>query len=133
MTTNRLRAIGATTAALFVAGSVLAAVPAEAKGTGVVAKSGHCSARTLYKLKAKPSNGRLEAEFQVDSNRNRQVWSYTLRDNGTLISSGRRTTLAPSGSFTVRRLLTNRVGVDHIVAIAKNVRTGEVCRATIAI
>jgi hypothetical protein len=132
-TTRRLRTLAATTAALFVAGTALAAVPAEAKGNGAVTKSGHCTSRSVYKLKAKPSNGRLETEFEVDSNRNGQVWTYTLRDNGVLVSSGRRTTVAPSGSFSVRRIHANRVGVDRIVAVAKNVRTGEVCRASIAI
>ena len=39
-------------------------------------------------------------------------WTVTLRRNGTLAASTKATTKAPSGSFTVRRRLTNGSGTD---------------------
>ena len=52
--------------------------------------------------------------------------------NGSLSASGTRTTLAPSGAFTVRRLVLNRAGSDSIVFRATNVRSGEVCRGALS-
>ena len=57
-----------------------------------------------------------------------QVWTVVIRDNGNLVFRGDRTTLAPSGSFGVRRVVTNLAGSDNVVARATNAQTGEVCR-----
>lgn len=96
-------------------------------GGGDVRTSGPCSAQSDWKMKAKPDNGRIELEFEVDSNRVGQTWSVRITDNGVQIFSGNRVTQAPSGSFEVRRLTANRVGVDHFVGTARNAATGEVC------
>jgi hypothetical protein len=132
-TSTRTRILGATAAALVLVGGVAVTGPASAKASGVVAKSGDCSGLTNWKLKAKPRNGVLEVEFEVDSNRNGQVWAYTLRHDGRLTATGRRTTVAPSGSFTVSRRMIDAAGAHRITATAKNVRTGEICRAAIVI
>ena len=50
-----------------------------------------------------------------------------VNDNGVRVFTGRRTTRAPSGSFSLERRLTNRAGADRIVAVARNLRTGERC------
>lgn len=94
-------------------------------------KRGSCSATTDWKLKAKPRDGRMEVEFEVDSNRNGQRWTYTLRHDGVVEASGTRTTRAPSGSFSVERRLPNAPGVHTFRATAKNLRTGETCRASL--
>lgn len=116
-------------AALTLTSLVAVAGPVAAKD-GDVIRRGQCTAASTWKLKLSPENGRIEVEFQVDQNRNNRPWNVRLSDNGTLAWSGSRTTQAPSGAFTVRRLITNRVGADRIVARAVNPRTGEVCRGT---
>jgi hypothetical protein len=50
-----------------------------------------------------------------------------------VVASGTKKTLAPSGSFTVNRLLTDRAGSDTILAKATNAATGEVCTATLTV
>lgn len=97
-----------------------------------VKRSGTCTRNSSAKIKLSPENGRIETEFEVDQNRNGVTWRVTLRRNGNIVARTRATTHAPSGSFTVRRLLGNRAGRDTIAARAKS-PSGEVCtaRATI--
>ena len=102
-------------------------------GTPVVSVTGHCSIHSTSKLKAKHDGSRIEVEFQVDQNRNNRIWNVRIWDDGHRVFTGARRTLAPSGSFTVRRLISNRAGLDTIVARAVNTRTGEVCRATLKV
>lgn len=124
-------------AALVVAGSLLtltagvaAASPASAKGKArVVQSSGVCSNGAHWKLKAKADDSRLEVEFEVDTNRNGQRWAVKLRDNGATVYSGTRTTGAPSGSFSLERLIANRAGADVITATAT--RGSATCRGKI--
>jgi len=128
---TRTTALSTVAALAVVAGGVAVSAPAEAKSRVVSARA-HCTTtHTVGSLKAKASNGLIEVEFQVDSNRNGQRWTYTIRRNGALKASGARLTLAPSGSFTVAKRISNAAGVDRIVAVAKNTRTGEVCTATV--
>lgn len=96
--------------------STLAAPAAFAKGGGVTSR-GTCATGT-WKLKAAHDSGRIQVEFEVDTNRVGQVWAVRLSDNGVLVFSGNQTTTAPSGSFTVRRLITDRAGTDAIKATA---------------
>lgn len=102
-------------------------------GAPVVSVAGHCSVHSTSKLKAKHDGSRIEVEFQVDQNRNNRIWDVRIWDDGHRVFTGTRRTLAPSGSFAVRRLIPNRVGADRIVARAVNTRTGEVCRATLKV
>jgi hypothetical protein len=113
-------------------GAVMAiAVPgiASAKGGGVTVK-GKCTAASSSKLTVKPDDGRIETDFEVDQNVVGAVWKVTISDNGTVVARATATTTAPSGSFTVRRLIPNRAGTDKVTARAKNVSTGEICSAT---
>ena len=87
-----------------IAGTVLAASMALAPaaiasgGGGGTSVNGVCSGSSSSKLKVKPDNGRLEVEFEVDSNKVGQNWNVRLFDNGTRFFAGTRTTMAPSGS-----------------------------------
>lgn len=100
-------------------------------GNDGVRRSGACSPSSSWKLKAKPRNGRLETEFEVDQNRSGVQWHFKLRLNGTKVAEGNRVTKPPSGSFTVERRLANPAGTDKISAVAT--RRGETCRASLSI
>ena len=122
--------VGATFAATLLAGAL--AGPALAQGgRGDVRASGHCSAASTWKIKAKPDNGRLQLEMEVDSNRVGQTWSVAVTDNAVRVFSGNRVTSAPSGSFNVRVLAANRAGTDTITGTARNLSTGERCTGTV--
>jgi hypothetical protein len=118
----------------LIAGLVVLASTATAAGTkggrGIV-KSGTCSASSTWKLKAKSDDGRIETEFEVDQNRVGKRWRVTLVRNGSTVFRGIRTTLAPSGSFSVNRLLAASAGT-RIVATAKALTSGETCRGAIS-
>ncbi len=109
----------------------LGATGAQAKGGDDVRRSGSCSGSTDWKLKVKPDNGRLQVEYEVDSNVAGQTWSVRITDNGTKVFAGQRMTAGRSGSFTVQRRTANRAGADKLVATATNAATGETCRGTL--
>ena len=109
------------------------AAPASASGGDATRVSGRCTGTTVWKLKAKARDGGLEAEFEVDSNRNGQAWSVRIDQNGATVFTGNRTTRPPSGSFSVERTLVDNAGADRIVAIAANPRTGERCRGVLTV
>lgn len=113
---------------------LFAASPASAKDgddDGRVIKRGDCSGASNWKLKAKPNDGGLEVEFEVDQNRNGVKWNVALRRNGKTVARGTRTTRAPSGSFDFERTIGNPRGTDTISAVAT--RAGETCRASLRI
>jgi hypothetical protein len=105
---------------------------ASAKG-GDVKAAGKCSGGSVWKLKAGARDGGIETEFEVDSNVNGQIWSVQIADNGVQVFVGNRTTVAPSGSFSVQRRIVNRVGTDSIRASGTNARTGERCSGTVTV
>lgn len=109
--------------------TTLAAAPMTvgAKDGDVIAR-GSCTARSDWKLKLSPENGRIEVEFEVDQNRNGQRWNVKMKRNGKAFWRGTRTTRPPSGSFEVRRLARNGAGAERIVVRARNASSGEVCR-----
>jgi hypothetical protein len=113
-------------AALVVGGTAL---PAAAKD-GDVVKRAACGGKSVTKLKLSPEGRRIEAEFEVDSNRNGQRWSVAISRNGTEAVSRTAVTKAPSGSFTVRALLIDTSGRETVRGLARNRATGEVCRVT---
>ncbi|HET7278754.1 MAG TPA: hypothetical protein VFJ22_11785 [Dermatophilaceae bacterium] len=128
MKTSRSVILAATACAAL--STLVTIAPAQASGgTTAVATSGSCSATSTWKLKAKPELdlGTIQIEFSVDSNKVGQIWAVRLADNTTTVFSGHRTTLAPSGSFTVKRLTADQAGTDLIRARATNPATGEVC------
>jgi hypothetical protein len=94
--------------------------------------AGRCTGGATAKLKAKHDDGRLEAEFEVDQNRNGVTWRVVLRRNGDVAVSTRATTRAPSGSFSVERKLTDGPGTDRISARATS-PSGQVCTASVSV
>ena len=121
-----------TTIALVAA---VAAATAAVAAPGALAKDGDlrikgtCSSAATSKLKLSAEDGGIEVEFEVDQNRNGVPWKVTLRRNGALVTSTTATTRAPSGSFTVRRVVANTPGgPDRIVAVATS-PGGATCRA----
>lgn len=119
----------------FAALGGLAAQPALAShgGGSDVRVAGSCSAGSTAKLKAKPDDGRLQIEFEVDSNKVGQTWAVSITDNTVGVFAGNRVTTAPSGSFEAKVLAPNRAGTDSIVTAARNVATGERCTASLRI
>jgi hypothetical protein len=133
ITGSRLRRISAAGGAGFMALALLAtpaSTLARNGGGGAITHAGVCSANSTSKIKIKPDNGKIEVEFEVDQNRNNRTWHVVLKDNGTVFFSGNRTTHAPSGSFSVSKLVANGAGTDKITARAVNLTSGEVCRAS---
>jgi hypothetical protein len=109
---------------------LVGASPTPAKdGDGRVLRSGDCSGASNWKLKAKPDDGRLEVEFEVDQNRNNVAWKVKLRRNGKTVVSTTRRTAAPSGSFSLERRIADPAGTDKISAVAT--RDGETCRGSL--
>ncbi|HEX8645658.1 MAG TPA: hypothetical protein VF715_02080 [Thermoleophilaceae bacterium] len=112
----------------------LLAVPASSTGKdgdGRVVRSGDCTGASNWKLKAKPDDGRLEVEFEVDQNRNDVEWHVKLKRNGKTVVSTKRRTRAPSGSLSVEKRIANPAGTDKISATAT--RDGETCRGSLSV
>ena len=130
------RRIVTTMNAALVSGLFLttAMAPAHASGGGTrVENNGSCSGSTVWKLKAKPDNSRIEVEGEIDSNKNGQVWSWKIKHNGSVSASGSSTTKGPSGSFSVNRRMVDKAGADTFVLRAVNSKSGEVCRGSVTL
>jgi hypothetical protein len=106
--------------------TIAGAAPAMAGGNDVI-RRGSCTGSSDWKLKLSPDDGRIEVEFEVDSNVAGQTWRVRIFENGDRIFSGTRQTAGASGSFTVRKLANNTAGTDSFRARAANAATGEVC------
>ena len=75
---------------IAVAGIVglLGVAPMAMAKDGDVIKRGSCSGASDWKLKLSPQDGKIEVEFEVDSNRVGQTWQVRLTKNGTQFFSG---------------------------------------------
>lgn len=124
MTNNGIKT-GLAVASVLALGFTLAP-PAAANDADVI-RRGQCSGASDWKLKASPENGRIEVEGEVDSNRNGQNWNWRITHNGHVSARGNAVTRAPSGSFEVRRVVSNAAGDDSIGFRASNPATGDVC------
>jgi hypothetical protein len=130
-TRTALAALTLSTLALPLA--ALAPATAAHGGGGAVRTHGGCGGPAVWHLMAKPDNGRIELEAEVDSNHVGQVWDWTIKHDGSRSAKGSSTTHGASGSFTVQRWLANRAGTDHFVFRAERRATGAVCRGTISL
>lgn len=108
------------------------APPAHAQGSGGVIARGACSGGgATWKLKGKHDSGRIEMEYQVDSNNAGQRWAVRVTDNGAVVFSGTVATAGRSGSFSVQRRIANRAGNDTLTATAKY--AGRTCSGRITV
>ena len=128
MTTLTTR-VGVALAAALTLSTLGATGVAQASDDYRVIRTGSCSGNADWKLKAKQDDGRIEVEFEVDSNVNGQTWAVRLRRDGNLFFSGSRTTQPPSGSFSVERRISNSAGDDVIVGRATH--GDQVCRGRV--
>jgi hypothetical protein len=124
-TTRFLAALAATAMLLTAMAGPVAANDSD------VTRTGSCGGRSDWKLKVGLDDGRIDMEFEVDQNRIGKTWFVRLKDNGAVFWKGFRTTQAPSGSFEVSRRTSDSAGNDRIIAHARNLNSGEVCRAVI--
>ncbi len=99
---------------------------ASAKDGDDVRVSGACTQGSTAKLKLKREDGGIEVEFEVDQNHNGVPWNVTLHRNGSLVVSTTVTTRAPSGSFSLERLVSGAQG--NVSAVATRA-SGERCTA----
>lgn len=129
---HKLTLIGIASLVALLAVTASTALAAATKGGKGVVVRGKCSAGSVWKLKAKADDGRLETEFEVDQNKIGRRWRVTLAQNGAPVFTGIRTTVAPSGSFSLHRLLAGSAS-NRIVATARALRGGETCHATLSI
>lgn len=131
MSRNKITRMAVAAAIAGVSVPMTMAAPAQAKGADVVRAHGSCTTAATWKLKAKHDAGRIEWEFEVDTNHAGRIWSVKVTDNGTAVFSGNRTTVTPSGSFSVERRTTNRSGAD--VLRARAARGAAICTATVTV
>ena len=116
----------------LIAGLAAAGAVSAKDGDGRVERSGACSGSSHWDLKAKPDDGRLEVEFEVDQNKNGVRWHVVLKRNGDKVREGNRVTQAPSGSFSFEKRIGNPAGTDRIVGVAKR-ESGERCRGSLQV
>ena len=127
-----MRKLTVITALLAIGVALPAVAPAE-NNPGVI-RTGVCSGLGAnWKLKAKHDDGLVETEFEVDQNVNGRRWNVVIRRNGVVVFRGSRITRPPSGSFSVNRRVANAAGRDRIVATARSVVGGGVCRGVVSV
>jgi hypothetical protein len=119
------------TAGVFALASATPAAAAKGGSHGDVRASGSCSAGSVWEAKVKPDNGRIDVELEIDTHRVGQTWAVGITDNRVRVFSAKRTTTAPSRSFSVELLVPNRAGIDSFVGTARNTTTGETCVARV--
>jgi hypothetical protein len=115
---------------LIAAATVTAATAAARGGDRGVVRAGACTGSSTSKLKVKLEDGSVETEFEVDENRVGRRWRVVISRNGRAVYTAVRRTIAPSGSLTVRRTVAAR---GRIAVTARELATGEVCRASATI
>jgi hypothetical protein len=100
-------------------------------GDDATIRTGSCSNGASWKIKAKPDDGRIEVEAEIDTNRVGQRWVWVLKHTGTVSAHGSSVTTARSGSFDVERRTVDAAGPDSFRFRAT--RGGAVCVATVTL
>jgi hypothetical protein len=98
---------------------------------GEAIRRGSCTNGATWKIKAKPDDGRIEVEAEIDTNRAGQRWAWMLKHNGTVSARGSSVTTPRSGSFDVERRTVDAAGADSFRFRAT--RGGAVCVATVTL
>jgi hypothetical protein len=114
--------------ATMVAVAALGVAPAAMAGTQARVSQGPCSVTSTWMLTLKYDNGRVESDVEVQTPQAGQTWHFVMKDNGVKFGSGHRISDA-DGSWDATRFATNQPSTDAIVVKAKNLTTGEICKA----
>ncbi len=115
--------------------ALLVAVPGNAMARGggddrrETRVTGVCGRGAVARLKLKADDGAIEAEFEVDHNRNRARWHVSIVHEHRVVWRQTVRTRGPSGSFSVERRLRDLSGADQVVARAVGPR-GVTCQAS---
>jgi hypothetical protein len=117
---------------LLISALLLTPAAAAKDDDGRVERSGDCSGSSNWTLKAKPDDGRLEVEFEVDQNKNGVRWHVVLKRNGNKVREANRVTQGPSGSFSYEKRIADPAGTDKIVGVATR-ESGERCRGSVRV
>ncbi|MEI6363041.1 MAG: hypothetical protein WCP95_13000 [Actinomycetes bacterium] len=121
MPTSRRVLTSAAVAALTFAAAVTPATAAPAKhgdSSRSVQVSAACgSIATTLTLRAR--NSGVEAEYQLDENRNGKTWKLRLSRNGQVLARARRTTIGPSGALHWRVLAVGVANTDALQVTAR--------------
>ena len=131
MNARRTAALAVAASTLAVVGAAAPATVAHASGGDATIRTGSCSGAANWKIKAKPDDGRMEVEGEIDSNRSGQTWQWNLRRNGHLVTSGSARTAGRSGSFSVERRAGDSSGRDTFVFRASH--HGQTCVARVTV
>jgi hypothetical protein len=121
---------------LLVAGAILAPLmlgPAAVAEDDDVHRHGGCSDSSRWELDLEREGGRIEVDYEVDTDVAGQRWRVKLVHNGDVFFRGVRETHGRDGSFEVERRTDDASGTDCFIGRAVNKRTGEVCRGTASI
>ena len=114
--------------AALVLGTVGTALPAHAATPSAVVVNRHCSKTSLANLQLqREDTGKVSVDFGVDMARHTAgvPWHVKETRNGVVIVN-RTTRTIGDGSFSISNLLAPK-SVNHIVATASNLQTGETC------
>lgn len=123
---SKVKATFAVTALVVALAAIM--LPAQA-ATGGKVTTGTCSGTSTWMLTLKYDAGRVESDVEVQTSVAGHPWRSTFKDNMVVFGHALKTT-AGDGSFSATRYAPNQVGTDAILVRAKNLTTGEVCRAT---
>jgi hypothetical protein len=118
----RLLGVGLVVVALFAPTAAIAK-------DGDVITTGPCSGASTWKLKLSDEDTGKEVKIEVDQNVVGDQWKVRILLNGDVLFKGKRTTVAPSGEFKVRRVVTDLPTKDVVKIRARNLSTGETCFA----
>lgn len=128
---NHLSISIATTALLATSLPLVAAGAASTSDDDETVRRGTCSNGASWKIKAKPDDGRIEVEAEIDTNRPGQAWAWVLKHDGSVSARGSSITNARSGSFDVERKTVDSPGTDSFRFRAT--RKGVVCVARVSL
>ena len=146
---RRLTALTLATAVVLGGGIVLAPAASADDDEREERTRGACTATSFFKAELEADDGEIETEFEVKSQVAGQRWTYTLTQNGTVVSTSTRTARAdddddddryddsPSPRYRAEvgweRDRPDTAGSDTFVMRALNTVTGEVCSVTATI
>ncbi|MGB8701191.1 MAG: hypothetical protein WCD18_17395 [Thermosynechococcaceae cyanobacterium] len=99
--------------------------------TPLSATRGVCSKGSRWNLNATRDNRLIEVDYEVIQGVIGQRWNVQIKHNSKTVYSAIQKTVAPDGSFTVKKRYPNLVGVDTFFVKSTNLKTAEVCKGSL--